>query len=282
MIVKFLTQKKSSLWALCTLCLLGLSSFVPMWLSISPYTIHQDFLNQPPAWLEGGSWQFLLGTDDLGRNFMIRLLAGAKISLMTGFIVMTISLFFGLLLGFGAALFRSFDVIVSTFVDTLMSFPGILLAIIVVSILGPSFFNACLAASLISAPVTIRLVRSLVLREMQKDYVRSAQASGAGFFRKVFVHILPSCMGEISVQSSLNFGEGVLNVAALSFLGLGAKAPLPEWGVMISDGKAYIDTSWWLICFPGFCILILVLCMQVLGEGLRDFFDPKARSKDRR
>ena len=160
-------------------------------------------------------------------------------------------------------------------VDIFMSFPGILIAIIVVAILGPGLLNACLAASMMCLPLMIRLVRSLALREMGLPYVESSRSFGAGTPRLIFFHILPNSLGEISVQSVLNFSEGILTVAALSFLGLGAEPPLPEWGVMISDGRAYIQNAWWLVCFPGLCLLMLVLCVNIIGERLRDFFDPK-------
>ena len=161
-------------------------------------------------------------------------------------------------------------------VDILMSFPGLLLALVVVAILGPGLFNACMAVSVMCLPVMIRLVRSLVLREKNKNYVVSSQSFGARSFRLIFHHILPNSMGEIVVQSLLTFSEGILSVAALSFLGLGARPPLAEWGVMIADGRSYLETAWWLVSFPGLCILIMIFCINILGEKLRDVFDPKA------
>ena len=259
------------LFSLVSLC----SLTYPFFLSHSPEEVYGDFLNLPPAWMEGGKKQFLFGTDDLGRDFMVRLLAGGKISLFVGGIVMLVSLFFGLLFGILAGWFKKLDPWIMGAVDILMSFPGILTAIIVVAILGPGLFNACLAVSVVACPVTIRLVRSLVLRERNKAYVESSRSLGAPSFRLIFHHVLPNSFGEISVQSLLNFSEGILSVAALSFLGLGAQAPLSEWGVMISDGRAYIESAWWLVTFPGLCLLILILCVNILGERLKEFFDPK-------
>ena len=209
---------------------------------------------------------------------MTRLLHGGKISLLVGGAVMVLSLIFGLIFGVLAALSKRWEPWIMGMVDIFMSFPGILIAIVVVAILGPGLFNACLAASLMCLPLMIRLVRSLALREMGLPYVESSRSFGASTPRVVFFHILPNCAGEISVQSVLNFSEGILTVAALSFLGLGAQPPLPEWGVMISDGRAYIQNAWWLICFPGLCLLILVLCVNIIGERLRDFFDPNLSS----
>ena len=255
----------------------GCSLLSPLFLTHSPNEVYESFISQVPFWMEGGSFQFILGTDDLGRDFMTRLFYGGRISLWVGFVVMVTSSLGGVFLGVVAAVFKPLESWVMGFVNILMSFPGILMAIIVVALLGPSLFNACLAVSVIALPMMIRLVRSLVLKELSLEYVESARSFGASSFRLIFFHILPNCMGGISVQAVLNFSEGILSVAALSFLGLGAQAPLPEWGVMISDGKAYIDTSWWLICFPGFCILILVLCVNVLGEKLREILNPKGK-----
>lgn len=269
---------RDPLTSLCLMVVLfiSLASFFAPWiLSHSPYTVYGEALTVPPLWMEGGSSRFLLGTDDLGRDLMTRLLYGGKISLMVGGVVMILSLVFGLIFGMAAALSKRGAPWIMGMVDIFMSFPGILIAIIVVAILGPGLFNACLAASLMCLPLMIRLVRSLALREMGLPYVESSQSFGASTPRLVFFHILPNCLGEISVQSVLNFSEGILTVAALSFLGLGAEPPLPEWGVMISDGRAYIQSAWWLICFPGLCLLILVLCVNIIGERLRDLFDPK-------
>ncbi|MCY4512919.1 MAG: ABC transporter permease subunit [Bdellovibrionales bacterium] len=259
---------------------ISLASVFSSWIfSHSPYAIYEDFLTLPPFWMDGGSLQFPLGTDDLGRDLMIRLLYGGKISLLVGGVVMIMSLVFGLIFGMVAAVSKRAAPWIMGMVDIFMSFPGILIAIVVVAILGPGLFNACLAASLMCLPLMIRLVRSLALREMGLPYVESSRSFGAGTPRLVVFHILPNCLGEISVQSVLNFSEGILTVAALSFLGLGAEPPLPEWGVMISDGRAYIQNAWWLICFPGLCLLVLVLCVNIIGERLRDFFDPRLSSQ---
>ena len=282
--MKFLSKKKisikkdkSAFFCFNILSLLLLSSLLaPLFLTHSPQQVYEDSLSLPPFWMEGGNWQFLLGTDDLGRDFLSRLLYGGKVSFLAGGIVMIFSLLFGVLFGVLSGLFSKLDPWIMGAVDILMSFPGLLLAIVVVAVLGPGLFNACLATSVMCLPIMIRLVRSLVLREKNKSYVLSSQSFGARPFRLIFHHILPNSMGEIVVQSLLTFSEGILSVAALSFLGLGAKAPLAEWGVMIADGRSYLETAWWLVSFPGLCILIMIFCINILGEKLRDIFDPKA------
>lgn len=252
---------------------LGLCSLFASFLSpSSPYTVYEEFLNLPPFWMEGGSLQFPLGTDDLGRDLLSRLLHGGRISFFVGFFVMAFSLLFGVFFGVLSGFFKKLDPWIMGAVDILMSFPGILTAIIVVAVIGPGLLNSCIAVTVMSLPFMIRLTRSLVLRELGRSYVEASRSFGAGSLRLTSRHILPNSMGEIFIQSLLNFSEGILNVAALGFLGLGAEAPLPEWGVMVADSRSYIQSSWWLITFPGLCILTLVLCMNILGENLKKAF----------
>ena len=275
----FLTIKKDK-FAFACLNLLSflftISVLAPLFLPHSPEMVFESYLNLPPFWMEGGQYRFLLGTDDLGRDFLARLLYGGKMSFLAGGLVMIFSLFFGVLLGTLSALYTKTDAWIMGAVDILMSFPGLLLALITVAILGPGLLNACIAVSVMCLPSMIRLVRSLVLREKNQNYVESSRSFGAPSPRLIFHHILPNCLGEILVQALLIFSEGILSVAALSFLGLGAKPPLAEWGLMIADGRSYLETAWWLVSFPGICILILIFCVNILGEKLRDLFDPKA------
>ena len=275
-ILKTLTLIKQDKTALFCLTALGmffiLSVSAPLFLPHSPNQVHENFLSLPPVWMEGGQWKFPLGTDDLGRDFLSRLLNGGKISFLAGAIVMLFSLTFGLILGMLSGLYNKLDHWIMGFVDILMSFPSLIFAIIVTAVLGAGLFKACLAVSLMSLPIMIRLVRSLTLREKQKSYVESSKSFGSGNLRLAFHHILPNSLDEIIVQSLLNFSEGILSVAALSFLGLGAQAPLAEWGVMIADGRAYLETAWWLVSFPGICLLVTIFCINILGEKLRGLY----------
>ncbi len=279
-LLKFFSALKKDKSAFCcfsALMALLLGSLLAPWLlAHSPQQIHEGFLSLPPFWMEGGNLKFLLGTDDLGRDFLSRLLYGGQVSFWAGSVVMIFSLVFGVFFGAMAGLFSKLDPWIMGAVDILMSFPGLLLAIVAVAVLGPGLFNACLAASVMCLPVMIRLTRSLALREKSRRYVESSRSFGAGPFRLIFYHILPNSLGELFAQSLLNFSEGILTVAALSFLGIGARPPLAEWGVMIADGRAYLETSWWLVSFPGLCILMMIFCVNILGEKLRDVFDPKA------
>ena len=271
----FKKNKSFSFLFLFVISLLLFSLFSPLLLSHSPSEVFEDHLMKPPFFMEGSEKGFLLGTDDLGRDFFSRLIFGAKVSFLAGFIVLFFCLVFGLIFGSLAAFFKTWDAVISIFVDILMSFPGLLIAILVVSLTGPSFFNACLAGSLMCLPMMIRLVRSLILREKAEDYVKASFSFGASKKRVIFFHIYPNILGELTAQSLLTFSEGILAVAALSFLGLGAQAPLAEWGVMIADGRAYLESQWWLASFPGLFILALIFSINLLGERLKELFDPK-------
>ena len=256
----------------CLSSLLIGSLLAPLFLTHSPYEVYESSLNLPPFWMPDSLSVFPLGTDDLGRDFLARLLYGGKISFLVGFVVMLFSIFFGILFGIIAGLYPRWDSWIMGAVDILMSFPGLILAIVAVAVLGAGLFNACLAVAFSLLPVSIRLVRSLALREKNKAYVESSKSFGAGKLRLIIYHILPNSLGEISVQAFLNFSEGVLSVSALSFLGLGAQAPLAEWGLMIADGRAYLESSWWLVCLPGLCLLIMIFCVNLLGEKWKELF----------
>ena len=267
----------TSLFFFCIFCLFVVAGlFLPYFLSTSPNQVNGEFLKAPPFWMEGGTFQFIFGTDDLGRDLFVRLIYGTRISLAVGTLVVFISLLVGVTLGLIAGYFRGrADQCIMRFVDMLMSFPAILIAILIVTVLGPSLMNAIIAVSVTIWPSFIRVVRSVVLKERERDYVQVAKGIGAGRPRILWNHLLPNCVGPIIVQSTLGFSEGILNVAALSFLGLGVQPPIPEWGIMISDGRPYMETAWWLITLPGLFLLTFVLSVNILGESLRDVFDTK-------
>ncbi len=234
-------------------------------LSLAPFTTFQ------------GNF-YLLGTDDLGRDLLTRLLFGARVSIFIGFTVVLFSLFIGTLLGLIAGYFEGIpEKIIMRFVDILMAFPSILLAIVVVSVMGPGLVNSIIAVGIVSLPSFIRLVRASVLAEKQKEYVQASRSFGASHFRIMFIEILPNCLAPMIVQSTLGFSDGILNAAALGFLGLGAQAPTPEWGMMLADSRAFIEVAPWLVTLPGLCILFCVLGFNILGDGLRDTLDPKLR-----
>ncbi len=280
--LKSLKKNRGAMVSLVFLIVTIIVALAAPWLA--PYEPTQMFEGQyslPPSWFEGGHPQFLLGTDDLSRDLLTRLIYGARVSVGVGFLVVILSLSVGSILGIIAGYVGGWiDQSIMRLTDILMSLPSILLAIVVVAVLGPSLINAVIAVAIVSLPHFIRIVRASVMSEKQKLYVNASEGFGASHLRLIFLTILPNCLAPIIVQATLGFSDGILNVAALGFLGLGAQAPTPEWGVMLSDARAYIESAWWLVTFPGLCILVVVLTFNVLGDGLRDALDPKLRSVD--
>lgn len=227
---------------------------------------------QPPS---SKHW---LGTDELGRDILSRIIYGAQISIKIGVIAVGISAVFGVLLGgISGYLGRWVDMIIMRFIDILMAFPSILLAIALVAVLGRSLENAMIAVGLVGVPQFARIVRSTVLSVKEKEFVESARASGVKGPRILFKHVLPNCMAPIIVQATLSVGTAILDAAGLSFLGLGAQAPTPEWGAMLNDGVAALQTAPWVIMFPGLAILLVVLGFNLFGDGLRDALDPRLK-----
>ena len=248
---------------------------------ISPHDpIENSLYDQikPPVWFPGGSSKNILGTDDLGRDILSRIIYGARLSLLVGVVSVGIALFFGSLLGALAGYFKGWvDNIIMRFMDILLAFPHILLAIVIVAYLGPKLRNAMMAIGIITIPRFARIVRASVLEEFEKDYVMAAKAVGSKNGRILFNAILPNCLAPIIVQASLGFGSAILDAAGLSFLGLGAQPPTPEWGAMIAQGRSMILRAWWVMTLPGIAILLGVLGFNLLGDGLRDAMDPRLR-----
>ncbi len=233
---------------------------------------------KPPVWYEGGTSKNLLGTDDLGRDILSRLIYGARISLLVSVISVSLAFFFGTLIGAISGYKKGWiDNIVMRIMDIILSFPYILLAIVIVAYLGPSLKNAMIAIGITYIPRFARIVRGSVLEECEKDYVTAARAIGANEFRIIFIAILPNCMGPLIVQTTLNFASAILDAAALSFLGLGAQPPTPEWGAMIAQSRSLILRASWVMTLPGLAILFAVLGFNLLGDGLRDALDPRLR-----
>jgi len=243
-----------------------------------PFEQYRDALLVPPAWMEGGSLTYPLGTDDVGRDMLSRLIHGARLSLFVGVIVVTISLAAGILLGITSGYIGGyFETMVMRLMDIMLALPSLLLAMAIVTILGPSLRNAILAIAVVVLPHYVRLTRASVMSEKNKDYVTASRVCGAGPLRLMFVVLLPNCMAPLIVQATLGFSTAILDAAALGFLGMGAQPPTPEWGAMLANALQFIQRAWWVVTFPGLAILLTVLAFNLAGDGLRDALDPKLK-----
>jgi dipeptide transport system permease protein len=244
----------------------------------SPIEQFRDNFLTPPVWEQGGTARFLLGTDDVGRDVLSRLIFGARLSLLIGIAVVALSLSVGTVLGLVAAFTGgAVDVAIMRLMDIVLVFPSLLLAIVIVAILGPGLFNAMIAVAVVTLPSYTRLTRAAALSELARDYVTATRCAGAGPLRLMFNTVLPNCVAPLIVQATLGFATAILDAAALGFLGLGAQPPTPEWGTMLAGALQFYQRAWWVLAFPGFAILLTVLAFNLFGDGLRDALDPKLR-----
>ncbi|MGC2779349.1 MAG: ABC transporter permease subunit [Bradyrhizobium sp.] len=244
----------------------------------SPVLTNNAAFLKPPFFQQGGSLIYPLGTDAIGRDILSRLIHGARLSLLIGIAVVTLSVISGTILGLIAGFFRGVtEIAIMRLMDITLTLPSLLLAIVIVAILGPGMMNAMLAVAIVLLPHYVRIARAAVISEVSKDYVTAAKVAGAGSLRLMFKEVLPNCAAPLIVQATLGISTAILDAAALGFLGLGAQPPLPEWGTMLADAREFVLRAWWVVTLPGLAILVTVLAFNLLGDGLRDALDPKLK-----
>lgn len=277
---QFKKNRAALVGAYIVLVLIICAIFAPLFTPYDPLIQNLDQRLLPPVWSDGGMSGHILGTDDFGRDVLTRILYGARISLVIGIISVSISLVFGVLMGAVAGFFGGLaDLIIMRVVDIMLSIPAILLAIVIVSILGPDLFNAMIAIGIVGIPTFARIVRSSVLAEKEKEYVVASKVNGSSNARLITKVVLPNCTTPMIVQATMGFASAVLEAAGLSFLGLGAQPPTPEWGAMLADSLQFITTAPWMIIFPGIAIFLTVMGFNLVGDGLMDVLDPKLKEK---
>jgi ABC-type dipeptide/oligopeptide/nickel transport system permease subunit len=262
--------------ALILLAVIGAAVFAPYAAPHDP--ARQSLIRRftPPVWAQGGSMSYPLGTDQVGRDILSRIIYGARVSLVVGISAVLVSLTVGVTLGLLSGFLRGrVDTVIMTVVDVTLSFPQLLLALAFVAALGPSLLTIIVVLGLTGWERYARVVRAEVLALREKDFVEAARAIGASPTRLLLGHLLPNTFSSIIVMSTLQVAQAILAEAALSFLGVGTGSAYPTWGQMISLGRDFVSVAWWLATFPGLAILLTVLAINLVGDRLRDALDPR-------
>ena len=273
----FLKNRGAAIGLLVLLLMVLSSALAPM---IAPYD--PNILNagkeQLPPMLFGGTSEFIFGTDDAGRDTFSRILYGSRYSLLIGLAATVIAMVVGVTLGMIAAFWpKTVGKIIMLGNDILMSYPCLLLAIIIAAILGPSMTNTIITIALVCMPPFIRLTRATAMVELQRDYFTASKVMGAGTLRLLFVTILPNCMAPLIVQATMIFSTAILEAGAIGFLGFGVQPPDAEWGAMLGTARQYIQSNVWLAIWPGLSVFLAALSINLTGDGLRDALDPKLK-----
>ncbi|MDR7484932.1 MAG: ABC transporter permease [Armatimonadota bacterium] len=266
-----LRRHRTAVVGLAVLALFLVSSLLaPLLFTEDPTEANFERVLQPP------SRAHLLGTDNLGRDLLARVIYGARVSFLIGLLAVSLSAALGVPVGLVSGYYGGgVDIAIQRLVDLMLAFPGFLLALTLIAVLGVGVPNVVVAVGLATAPVYIRLVRGVALSIRTQVYVEAAHALGASAPRILRRHVLPNCLPPVIVQSTLQLGTAILTAAGLGFLGLGVKPPTPEWGTMLGEGQTYLFSSWYMATFPGLAIFLAVMAFNLLGDGLRDALDPR-------
>lgn len=270
---RFLKRPASIIGGIVLLLFFFTALFGPLLCRTDPNAINPDICYQPP------SWEHIFGTDNLGRDVFTRIVYGARVSLTVSLSGVLVGAFFGVLLGSLAGYFGGWtDTIISRFIDILLAFPGLLLAIMVVAVLGNGLQNTIVAIAFYSIPYSARLVRGVVITIKNSEYCQACRVFGASNSRIIITHIIPNSISQIIVNTTLDLGTAILTASSLSFLGLGVQPPDPEWGAMLSTARDVIRSAPFAALVPGIIITLVVLSFSLVGDGLRDALDPKLKN----
>lgn len=276
-----LKSKTGTLGFIITLIVIILGIFAPYIAPYDPAEINPLAMNKPPLWLEGGTSEHLLGTDNLGRDLLSRIIYGTQVSLVVGIfsviVAGIIGMFFGLVSGYHGGFI---DNAIMRVVDAFLSIPNILFMLVLIGVFGPGLITLICVIGATKWVIYARLVRSEVLSIKERDFVKASRTIGTGNFTIMYKHILPNVFSSFVVVSTMNVATAILLEASLSFLGLGIQPPMVSWGGVLESGRDYIATSWWIATFPGIAITITVLGIIFLGDWLRDVLDPRLQGKN--
>lgn len=273
MLRRFLRQPRAVAGAMMVLLFVLIALAAPLLTSYDPEVPNMDLMLEPP------SLAHPFGMDEFGRDVLTRILHGTRISLQVGLVATAIATTGGILLGVVSGYFGGWlDGLIMRLMDVMLAFPGILLALAIVSILGQGLFNVMIAVGIFAIPTFARVVRSSVLQVRSQDYVEAAKALGGHHLRIIWKHVLPNCMAPVIVVATMRMATAIVTAAGLSFLGLGAQPPTPEWGAMLANGREYLRSAPHVATFPGLAIMTLVLAFNLMGDGLRDALDPRLKA----
>jgi peptide/nickel transport system permease protein len=258
-----------------TICLVWILAAIFAYQIIPRSPISQDLVNR----FQSPNSTFWFGTDDFGRDIFSRVIVGSRLSIMAGLVTVALASVIGSIYGgIAGYLGGTVDNVMMRFSEMVLSFPAIILAMTITAALGPSLFNTLLALVIVSWPSYARVMRSIVITVKENEYIQAAKAIGASPLRILTHELLPNSIGSILVMATLDIGNQILNFSGLSFLGLGSPPPTPEWGAMVADGMQYF-VYWWMTAFPGLAILTMAVGANFIGDGIRDFLDPKLRKE---
>ena len=257
------------------LLIVGTAVFAPLLAPYSPITVDIQHRLGPPAWMDGGTHAHILGTDQIGRDLLSRMIYGGRVSLIIGVAAVLISSTIGVLLGLAAGYFSArVDWVIMTLVNVMLTFPFVLLALAVIAVLGPSLVNMIIVLGVADWPLYARVIRAETLAIREREFVVAGRALGMSHLRIVFRQILPNLVSVIVVIATLQVARVIILESFLSFLGLGVQPPTPAWGNMLGEGRVYMLNSWWIAAFPGLAIFVTTLAINLMGNALRDWLDP--------